>query len=175
MHRTYPYLLDGVVADHPDHVWSSDITYLPTRFGFMYLAAVVDWYSRRILSYRLSNTMDAGFCVEALDEALRNYGSPEIFNTDQGAQFTSEAFTGLLKEHGVAISMDGRGRAFDNIFTERFWRNIKYEWLYLHSFDSIRELRQGLDSYIVFYNFKRIHQALDYKIPNEVYINEKVS
>ena len=175
MHGTYPYLLDGVVADHPDHVWSSDITYLPTRFGFMYLAAVVDWYSRRILSYRLSTTVDAGFCVEALDEALRNYGSPEIFNTDQGAQFTSEAFTGLLKEHGVAISMDGRGRAFDNIFTERFWRNIKYEWLYLHSFDSVRELRQGLDSYIVFYNFRRIHQALDYKIPNEVYINEKVS
>ena len=119
--------------------------------------------------------MDAGFCVEALAEALGNYGRPETFNTDQGAQSTSEAFIGLLKEHGVAISMDGRGRAFDNIVTERFWRDIKYEWLYLHSFDSIKELRRSLDFYIIFYTFKRIHQALDYRIPNEVYINRIVS
>jgi len=153
----------------PNHVWSADITYIPTRFGFMYLTAIVDWYSRRVLSYRLSNTMDAAFCIDALKEALQNFGAPEIFNSDQGAQFTSEAFTELLKKKGVAISMDGRGRAFDNIFTERFWRNLKYEWLYLHSFDSIRELRCSLDEYIDFYNFQRIHQALNYRTPNEVY------
>lgn len=168
-HKTYPYLLKNVSIVRPNQVWSSDITYIPTRFGFLYLTAVVDWHSRRILAYRLSNTMDVIFCTEALEEALEKFGTPEIFNTDQGAQFTSEAFTGMLETHGVAISMDGRGRAFDNIFTERFWRNIKYEWLYLHSFDSIRELRAGLSEYIDFYNFKRIHQALGYKTPNEVY------
>ena len=168
-HKTYPYLLKDVEVSTPNHVWSADITYIPTRFGFMYLTAIVDWYSRRVLSYRLSNTMDVAFCIEALKEALQNFGAPEIFNSDQGAQFTSEAFTELLKEKGVAISMDGRGRAFDNIFTERFWRNLKYEWLYLHSFDSIRELRCSLDEYIEFYNFQRIHQALGYKTPNEVY------
>ena len=168
-HKTYPYLLRNVGIVRPNQVWSSDITYIPTKFGFLYLTAVVDWYSRRILAYRLSNTMDVAFCTEVLEEALEKFGTPEIFNTDQGAQFTSDAFTGILKEHGVAISMDGRGRAFDNIFTERFWRNIKYEWLYLHSFDSVRELRAGLREYIAFYNFKRIHQALDYKTPNEVY------
>ena len=135
----------------------------------MYLTAIVDWYSRKVLSYRLSNTMGVDFCVEALKEALGNFGTPEIFNSDQGAQFTSEAFTGLLKERDIAISMDERGRAFDNIFTERFWRNLKYEWLYIHSFDSIKELKSSLDEYIEFYNFQRIHQALDYKTPNEVY------
>ena len=168
-HKAYPYLLKNVDIVRPNQVWSSDITYIPTRFGFMYLTAVVDWYSRRILAYRLSNTMDVTFCTEALEEALKKFGTPEIFNTDQGAQFTSEAFTGMLATHGVSISMDGRGRAFDNIFTERFWRNIKYEWLYLNSFDSIRELRESLLEYIAFYNFKRIHQALGYKTPNEVY------
>ena len=168
-HKTYPYLLKDVEVSTPNHVWSADITYIPTRFGFMYLTAIVDWYSRRVLSYRLSNTMDAAFCIDALKEALQNFGAPEIFNSDQGAQFTSEAFTELLKKKGVAISMDGRGRAFDNIFTERFWRNLKYEWLYLHSFDSIRELRCSLDEYIDFYNFQRIHQALNYRTPNEVY------
>lgn len=120
-HKTYPYLLKNLRIERPNQVWSSDITYIPTRFGFLYLTAVVDWHSRRILAYRLSNTMDVTFCVEALEEALRKFGTPEIFNTDQGAQFTSEAFTGMLEAHGVAISMDGRGRAFDNIFTERFW------------------------------------------------------
>lgn len=120
-HKTYPYLLKNLRIERPNQVWSSDITYIPTRFGFLYLTAVVDWHSRRILAYRLSNTMDVAFCVEALEEALRKFGTPEIFNTDQGAQFTSEAFTGMLEAHGVAISMDGRGRAFDNIFTERFW------------------------------------------------------
>ena len=168
-HKTYPYLLKNVSIVRPNQVWSSDITYIPTRFGFLYLTAIVDWYSRRVLSYRLSNTMGVDFCVDALKEALQNFGTPEIFNSDQGAQFTSEAFTGLLKEKGIAISMDGRGRAFDNIFTERFWRNLKYEWLYLNSFDSIKELRSSLDEYIEFYNFQRIHQALDYKTPNEVY------
>ena len=168
-HKTYPYLLRNVGIVRPNQVWSSDITYIPTKFGFLYLTAVVDWYSRRILAYRLSNTMDVAFCTEALKEALEKFGTPEIFNTDQGAQFTSDAFTRILVEHGVAISMDGRGRAFDNIFTERFWRNLKYEWLYLHSFDSVRELRAGLGEYIAFYNHKRIHQALGYKTPNEVY------
>lgn len=168
-HRTYPYLLKDVEASSPNHVWSTDITYIPTRFGFMYLTAIVDWYSRKVLSYRLSNTMGVDFCVDALKEALQNFGTPEIFNSDQGAQFTSEAFTSLLTEKGIAISMDGRGRAFDNIFTERFWRNLKHEWLYLNSFDSIKELRCSLDEYIDFYNFQRIHQALDYKTPNEVY------
>ena len=168
-HKTYPYLLKDVDVSSPNHVWSTDITYIPTRFGFMYLTAIVDWCSRRVLSYRLSNTMGVDFCVDALKEALQNFGTPEIFNSDQGAQFTLEAFTGLLKEKGIAISMDGRGRAFDNIFTERFWRNLEYEWLYLNSFDSIKELRSSLDEYIEFYNFQRIHQALDYKTPNEVY------
>ena len=168
-HKTYPYLLKELDVSGPNHVWSTDITYIPTRFGFMYLTAIVDWYSRRVLSYRLSNTMGVDFCIDALKEALENFGNPEIFNSDQGAQFTSEAFTGLLKERDIAISMDGRGRAFDNIFTERFWRNLKYEWLYIHSFDSIKELKSSLDEYIEFYNFQRIHQALDYKTPNEVY------
>ena len=167
--KTYPYLLKDIEAAAPNHICSTDITYIPTKFGFMYLTAIVDWYSRRVLSYRLSNTMNVGFCVDALEEALQNYGTPQIFNSDQGAQFTSEAFTRLLSEKGVAISMDGRGRAFDNIFTERFWRNIKYEWLYINSFDSIKELRESLKNYMEFYNFQRIHQALGYKTPNEMY------
>ena len=168
-HKTYPYLLKNVSIVRPNQVWSSDITYIPTSFGFLYLTAIVDWYSRRILAYRLSNTMDVAFCTEALEEALEKFGTPEIFNTDQGAQFTSEAFTGILDAHGVAISMDGRGRAFDNIFIERFWRNVKYEWLKLHSYDNIRELRTELKEYIDFYNFKRIHESLGYKTPEEVY------
>ena len=168
-HKKYPYLLKDVKITRPNQVWSCDITYIPTRFGFLYLAAVIDWYSRRILACRLSNTMDVAFCTEALEEALGKFAPPEIFNTDQGAQFTSDAFSGILEAHGIAISMDGKGRAFDNIFIERFWRNVKYEWLKLHSYDNIKELRTELKEYLDFYNFKRIHESLGYKTPEEVY------
>ena len=168
-HKKYPCLLKDVKITRPNQVWSCDITYIPTRFGFLYLVAVIDWYSRRILACRLSNTMDVAFCTEALEEALGKFAPPEIFNTDQGAQFTSDAFIGILEAHGIAISMDGKGRAFDNIFIERFWRNVKYEWLKLHSYDNIRELRTELKEYIDFYNFKRIHESLGYKTPEEVY------
>jgi len=168
-HKVYPYLLRGMNIERPNQVWAADITYVPMNHGFMYLVAVMDWYSRKILSWRVSNTMDANFCVEALQEALNRYGRPEIFNTDQGSQFTSKDFTGTLKEHGVKISMDGRGRCQDNIFIERLWWTIKYQYLYLHSFENGLSLRQGLSKWIGKYNYDRGHSALDDRTPDEVY------
>ena len=168
-HAIYPYLLRGVAIDHPNQVWSTDITYVPLRQGFGYLMAVIDWYSRKVLTWELSNTLDSGFCVDGLERALKAYGSPEIFNTDQGCQFTSEAFTNPLKAHGIAISMDGRGRALDNIFVERLWRSVKYEDVYLKGYANLPELRAGLTSYFEFYNQERKHQSLGYLTPNQVY------
>lgn len=168
-HKVYPYLLRDLTVDRPDQVWAADITYVPMKRGYMYLVAVMDWYSRKILSWRVSNTLDSDFCVDALKEALSRYGRPEIFNTDQGAQFTSRAFTNVLKQHNVAISMDGRGRVQDNIFIERFWWTLKYQYLYLWSFNNGTELRQGLRYWIDLYNRERSHQALDDLTPDEVY------
>lgn len=168
-HKVYPYLLRGVEIERPNQVWSTDITYIRLAGGFVYLAAIIDWYSRKVLSWRISNTMDAQFCVDCLEEALRMYGTPEIFNSDQGAQFTSEAFTGVLKRDGITISMDGRGRAFDNIFVERLWRNVKYEDVYLYGYAKMGELLVGLAKYFTFYNKERPHQSLGNATPNAVY------
>ncbi len=170
-HKVYPYLLRGKNIDRPNQVWAADITYIPMSRGFMYLVAVMDWHSRKVLSWRISNTLDADFCVEALSEALAIYGPPEIFNTDQGAQFTSRAFTDLLKSHGIQISMDGRGRVQDNIFIERLWWTVKYQYLYLRSFDNGSQLRQGLTRWFRFYNQERSHQSLDDRTPDEVYFD----
>ena len=167
-HRIYPYLLRNLAIERPDQVWSADITYVPLRHGFMYLAAVLDWHSRYVLSWELSNTLDSAFCVAALEAALAQ-GRPEIFNTDQGAQFTSQAFTGVLAAAGVAISMDGRGRALDNVFIERLWRSVKYENIYLHGYETALELDRGLASYFEFYRYQRLHMALGYQTPWEVY------
>jgi putative transposase len=166
--RIYPYLLRDRELTHVDQVWGSDITYVPIRHGFMYLTAVIDWYSRFVLSWRLSNTLDGGFCLEALDEALST-GRPEIFNTDQGVQFTARAYTGRLEEAGVAVSMDGRGRALDNVFVERLWRSVKYENIYINDYEMISELVSGLTAYFQFYDEERPHQSLDYRTPGEVY------
>ncbi len=168
-HKVYPYLLRGVAIERPNQVWSADITYIPMRRGYMYLVAIIDWYSRKTLSWRVSNTMEADFCVEALEEALARYGKPQIFNTDQGAQFTSTIFTERLKDHQVAISMDGRGRCQDNIFIERLWWTLKYDYIYLHAFDNGNELRRGLDKWFSFYNQERPHQKLDGRTPDDVY------
>jgi len=170
-HQVYPYLLRGVEVDRPNQVWSTDITYirLGTR-GFVYLVAIIDWYSRKVLSWRLSNTLDTAFCVDCLDQALQHYGAPEIFNTDQGCQFTSAVFTDRLKAQGIAISMDGRGRALDNIFVERLWRSVKYEEIYLKGYTSMPELLTGLTQYFEFYNTNRPHQSLAYKTPDQVYL-----
>jgi putative transposase len=168
-HKVYPYLLRGVAVTRPNQVWSTDITYIRLAQGFVYLVAVIDWYSRRVLSWRISNTLDTAFCVDCLKEALQRYGNPEIFNTDQGCQFTSESFTGVLKVHGVAISMDGRGRALDNIFVERLWRSVKYEDVYLKGYSNAMELMIGLAEYFVFYNGERPHQSLGNLTPDEVY------
>lgn len=168
-HKIYPYLLRGMAVSQPNQVWSTDITYLRLARGFVYLVAVIDWYSRKVLAWRLSNTLDSGFCVDCLEQALQTYGAPEIFNTDQGCQFTSEAFTGVLKTHGIAISMDGRGRALDNIFVERLWRSVKHEDVYLRGYATVPELLLGLTEYFVFYNTQRTHQSLDYNTPDEVY------
>jgi len=168
-HKIYPYLLRGVDISRPNEVWSTDITYIRLPRGFVYLVAIIDWYSRKILSWRLSNTMDAGFCVDCLEEAIKAYGIPEIFNSDQGSQFTSDAFTGVLSKNEVTISMDGRGRALDNIFVERLWRTVKYEEVYLKQHDSLKSLLMGLTDYFVFYNEERRHQSLGYKTPDVVY------
>ena len=168
-HKVYPYLLRELTIDRPNQVWAADITYIPMSRGFMYLVAVMDWHSRKVLSFRLSNTLDADFCVDALKEAIDRYGPPEIFNTDQGSQFTSHAFTEALKSAGVTISMDGRGRVLDNIFIERLWWTVKYHYLYLQTFDSGIELRRGLTSWFQFYNNQRPHQGLDDQTPDEVY------
>lgn len=168
-HVVYPYLLKGLVIDRPDMVWATDITYIPLASGWAYLVAIMDWFSRAVLAWRLSNTMTTLFCVEALEEALRNHGPPGIFNTDQGAQFTDQDFVGVLKRHNVRISMDGKGRCMDNIFVERLWRSLKYEEVYLHAPDDVRQARSGIGRWFRFYNDERPHQALDYLTPSHVY------
>ena len=168
-HAVHPYLLRGLSIDRPNQVWAMDITYIPMARGFVYLAAVVDWYTRRVLSWRLSITMTTDFCLEAVEDAIHRHGKPEIFNTDQGSQFTSEAFTGLLKQHGIRISMDGKGCWRDNVFVERLWRSIKYEEVYLKAYDSVTHARESLGRYIRFYNSVRPHSSLDRRTPDEVY------
>ena len=171
-HKKYPYLLRGVTIDRINQVWSTDITYIPMKNGFMYLTAVIDWHSRYVLSWRLSNSQDVSFCMDALQESF-NYGKPEIFNTDQGSQFTSDEFTGLLTDKHINISMDGRGRALDNVFVERLWRTVKYEYVFLHTQESVKELYEGLKGYFEFYNNKRLHQGLNYRTLAEVYKKAK--
>ncbi|CAM5779892.1 IS3 family transposase ISGxy1 [Castellaniella caeni] len=168
-HKIYPYLLRGMAIERPNQVWATDISYIPLAHGFMYLTAVIDWATRKVLSWRVSNTMETSFCVEALEEALQHYGTPEVFNTDQGSQFTSDEFTGVLKDYGVKISMDGRRRCYDNIFVERLWRSVKYECVYLNAFEDGRELRRALSAYFDWYNKERPHKALDGKSPDDVY------
>jgi putative transposase len=170
-HKIYPYLLRNVAVTRANQVWSTDISYIPMKRGFVYLIAVIDWFSRRVLSWKLSITMDVSFCLEALDEALKKYGKPEIFNTDQGSQFTSIDFTGRLKKEGIAISMDGKGRWCDNVFVERFWRSIKYEEVYLHAYDSVSEARSRIGQYIQFFNSRRPHSSLQAQTPDQVYFN----
>ena len=172
-HRVYPYLLRNVAITHPNHVWSTDITYIPLRCGFMYLVAVMDWYSRYILSWRLSNSLDTSFCLEALDAALAD-ARPEIFNSDQGCQFTSLAFTSRLLENEILISMDGCGRALDKVFIERLWRSVKYEDIYLKSYERVDELYEGLTEYFTWYNGKRPHQSLDNRTPESIYRGERI-
>ncbi len=168
-HKIYPYLLRGVTVVRPNQVWATDITYIPMARGFVYLVAVIDWFSRRVLSWRVSITMEADFCVEALEEALAKHGRPAIFNTDQGSQFTSVDFTGVLLENGVAISMDGKGSWRDNVFVERLWRSVKYEEVYLHAYDSVAEARASIGRYLGFYNTGRPHSSLDRRTPDEAY------
>jgi len=171
-HRVYPYLLRGMKIDGVNQVWTADITYIPMAKGFLYLVAIMDWYSRYVLAWRLSNTLEVGFCVEALAEALGK-GKPEIFNTDQGSQFTSAAFTGALLERGIQVSMDGKGRYLDNIFVERLWRSIKYEEVYLKAYKDGTEANQGIGFYLDFYNRERPHQALGYRTPQETFQGEQ--
>jgi putative transposase len=168
-HKIYKYLLRGLAILRPNQVWSTDITYIRLVQGFVYLVAIIDWHSRYVLSWGLSVTLESNFCLEALDRAIRCHGKPDIFNTDQGSQFTSLDFTGRLKAEGIRISMDGRGRALDNIFVERLWRSVKYEEVYLHDYATVPEATQGLKKYFVFYNAERQHQSLDYQTPQEVY------
>jgi len=168
-HKVYPYLLRGIEISRANHCWAADITYLPMARGFCYLTAIMDWASRRVLAWRLSNTLDASFCTDALEEAIMRYGRPEIFNTDQGSQFTSGAFIEILDTHGINISMDSRGRWMDNVFIERLWRSVKYEEVYLNVYGSLTEARRGLADYFEFYNHKRRHQGLDDRTPDEVY------
>ena len=169
-HQVYPYLLREMVIDRPNQVWCADITYIPMRRGFLYLVAVMDWSTRKVLSWRVSNTMDVEFCIEALEEALARFRRPDIFNTDQGSQFTSPRFTGVQREAGVRISMDGRGRWMDNVFIERLWRSLKYECIYLHAFETGSELRAGLTSWIGYYNARRPHSTLAGRTPDEAYM-----
>ncbi|GAB6886990.1 hypothetical protein JCM13304A_04880 [Desulfothermus okinawensis JCM 13304] len=166
--KKYPYLLRGLSIKKPDHVWSTDITYIRMSRGFLYLVAIIDWYSRYVLSWELSNTLEVGFCLEALQKALKIF-RPEIFNSDQGSQFTSKEFTGRLEDAGIRISMDGRGRVFDNIFIERLWRTLKYEEVYIHSYETVKEARESLERYFRFYNTERFHESLGYKTPEEIY------
>jgi putative transposase len=172
-HKIYPYLLRGMEVTRPNQVWATDITYIPMARGFVYLAVVLDWFSRRVLSWRLSITMEASFCVETLEDALARYGKPEIFNTDQGSQFTGTMFTSALVDRGIAISMDGRGAWRDNVFVERLWRTIKYEEVYLRAYDSVADARQSIGRYLDFYNFKRPHQSLDNGTPDQVYFKKQ--
>jgi putative transposase len=170
-HKIYPYLLRGLKVERPNQVWAMDITYIPMARGFVYLCAVVDWFSRRVLAWRLSITMEAAFCIEALEEALAKHGCPEIFNTDQGSQFTSADFTGVLIANAIAISMDGKGAWRDNVFVERIWRSVKYEEVYLHAYDSVGEARTSIGRYLDFYNRRRPHSSLDRKTPDEAYFD----
>jgi putative transposase len=167
----FPYLLRELDITRANHVWAMDITYIPMQKGFVYLAAVLDWASRRVLSWRLSNTLTTDFCIEAVEEAVQRYGIPVIFNTDQGCQFTSSDFVDLLRTHGIQQSMDGKGRWVDNVFVERLWKSVKYEEVYLHAYDSVAQAKHGLERYITFYNQRRPHSSLDGKTPNQVYFN----
>jgi len=171
-HKIYPYLLKGLNIHRSNQVWATDITYVPMAKGFLYLVAIMDWHSRKVLSWRLSNTMDTRFCIEALAEAIECYGTPEIFNTDQGSQFTSEAFTGKLKEHEIQISMDGKGRWVDKVFVERLWRSVKYEEVYLKAYETPKQAETEIGSYFKFYNEKRRHQSLDKQTPGTVYFRD---
>lgn len=168
-HKVYPYLLKGLKVDRPNQVWAVDVTYIPMAKGFLYLVAIIDWYSRKVLAWELSNTMDTGFCLEALEAALATYGKPEIFNSDQGSQFTSEAFTTKLKAHHILISMDGKGRWVDNVFVERLWRSLKYEEVYLKGYGSVAEARKSISAYMRFFNQERRHQSLGRRTPDQVY------
>jgi len=168
-HKVYPYLLGGLSIDRVNQVWCSDITYIPMARGFVYLVAIMDWHSRAVLAWRLSNTLGADFCVEALEEALARFGRPEIFNTDQGSQFTSDDFTGVLSHHEVTISMDGKGRCMDNVFIERLWRSLKYEEVYLHAYGNVAAAKAGIGAWLVFYNEERQHQSHGYRTPRQVY------
>jgi len=168
-HRIYPYLLRQLEITRPNHVWAADITYIPMKRGFLYLCAILDWASRRVLAWRLSNTLTTDFCLDAAREAITRYGQPEIFNTDQGCQFTSLEFTGLLQGHGIQISMDGTGRWCDNVFVERLWRSLKYEEVYLHAYETVHDAQQGIARYVTFYNQLRPHRALDGRTPDRVY------
>ena len=172
-HRIYPYLLRGLAITRPNQAWAMDISYIPMRRGFVYLAAVIDWFTRRVLAWRVSITMEVDFCIEAVEEAMARHGKPEIFNTDQGSQFTSAAFTGLLANHGVAISMDGRGAWRDNVFVERLWRSVKYEEVYLRAYDSVAEARASISRYLDFYNRKRPHSSLGARTPDQVYFDRQ--
>lgn len=173
-HKKYAYLLRNLTVDKPNHVWSTDITYIETKFGFCYLVAIVDWYSRAILSYRVSNTMEASFCVDALEEAIAKFGTPLIFNTDQGSQFTCNSFIEVLERNNIHISMDGKGRATDNAVIERFWRNIKYEDIFLMQYKTMEEVKNGVAKYMDFYNNRRPHSSLGYRVPMKVYSNFRV-
>ncbi len=172
-HKIYPYLLRSLKVTRPRQVYAADITYIPMAKGFLYLVAVIDWYSRKVLAHRLSNTMDAAFCVEATEEAIVRYGAPEVFNTDQGAQFTSEAFTGALKAHGVRISMDGKGRWLDNVYVERLWRSLKQEEVYRRAYETVGEARKGIADYLRYFNEERPHQGLDNRTPDDVFYKRK--
>lgn len=174
-HRVFPYLLRGLAIERPNQVWAADITYIPMRRGFLYLVAIIDWASRAVLSWRLSNTMEADFCVEALQEAIRRHGTPEIFNTDQGAQFTAEDFLGVLEHHDIRISMDGKGRWRDNVFVERLWRSVKYEEVYLKAYESVHEARASLANYFYFYNHERGHQSIAKRTPWQVYATAQLA
>ena len=168
-HKVYPYLLRELEINRANQVWCTDLTYIPMRKGFLYLVAIMDWHSRKVLSWRLSNSLDAAPCVEALEEALANHGTPEIFNSDQGCQFTSEDFTDVLKDNGIKISMDGKGRWMDNVFIERLWRSLKYEEVYLKAYDSVAQARQGINNWLMFYNEKRRHASLNRMTPDQIY------
>jgi putative transposase len=173
-HKVFPYLLRGVKIERPNQVWSTDITYIPLLKGFMYLAAIIDWFSRYVIAWRLSNTLDGDFCLEMLDEALRG-GKPEVFNTDQGVQFTAQAWTNRLQAAGVAVSMDGKGRCLDNVFVERLWRTVKYEEIYIKGYETVPPLQAGLALYFPYYNTERSHQALGYRTPAEVYRGSRLA
>lgn len=174
VHKIYPYLLKGVIIEGVNHVWSTDITYIPVKKGYLYLVAVLDWFSRYVITWRLSNNLESDFCIEVLQEALE-IGKPKIFNSDQGVQFTSNRFVKILESHGVQISMDGKGRAFDNIFVERLWRTVKYEEVYCKAYESFEEARKNLKEYFMFYNRRRLHQSLGYKTPGEIYLRQSIA